>query len=431
MYACNVPGALLLLGLLLSGVVGAGYAASTTAFPALIVVAAGASDSELHAASSLQDTLHAIAPSQGFAVVNAVANSSVPHIAVGHGAALALGAPPGLLTGLGAEGLLVATTGNGAWQLPPNCAVLTGGPAAPRGALYAVGELLEALGVQFLGRYDTTMPATLPAALPKLFTRSLPRFEYRQVMEFQATNYVPGRNYSTLPGGLTPASGGSGAATVNFMVRRRLNSAGPLGGSAASQFPDGAHGGTVAYANPPGFVHTSYGLLSPNATNLMAPDISLFKAHNEWFWPRDKLSYGQLCWSNASLQQFIIQNVKAQLASQPYATIVSVSQNDNEQFCQDPAELAVNQAEGTPGGALFRAVNVIAEALEGEFPHVLVDTLAYQWSLPAPKVTRPHKNVVIRICPLDTNLAQPITSIDNADVTFRTAFAGWAAISNR
>ena len=425
-------------------VVAAGASSSTAselhavpAFPSLIVVAAGASSSELHAASSLRATLHAIAPSRGFAIVTTAANAanggSVPHIAVGHGAALALGAPPGLLAGLGTEGLLVATTGNGTWQLPPSCAVLTGGPAAPRGALYAVNVFLEALGVKFLGRYDTTMPAALPAVLPaKLFTLSLPRFEYRQLMEFQATNFVPGRNYSTLPGGLTPASGASGAATVDFMVHRRLNSAGPLGGSAAAQFPDPAHGGTVAYANPPGFVHTSYGLLSPKATNLKAPDPAMWKAHNEWFWPRtDPTEYGQLCWSNASLQQFIIKNLKSQLALQPAATIVSVSQNDNENFCQDPAELAVNKAEGTPGGALFRAVNVIAEALEEAFPHVLVDTLAYQWSLPAPKVMTPHKNVVIRICPLDTNLAQPITSIDNADVAFRKAFAGWAAISNR
>ena len=56
---------------------------------------------------------------------------------------------------------------------------------------------------------------------------------------------------------------------------------------------------------------------------------------------------------------------------------------------------------------------------------------ADQWSLPAPKLMRPHKNVVIRICPLDTNLAKPITSVDNADVAFREAFAGWSAISNR
>ena len=333
-----------------------------------------------------------------------------------------------MLDGLGDEGLLVVTADNGSWALPTGCAVLTGGPASARGALYAVNELLEALGVKFLGRYDTVTPAVLPASLPKLVTRSLPRFEYRQLMEFQATNYVPSMNYSIL----SPASGASGAAMVDFLVHRRLNSAGPLGGTAVSQFPDAAHGGTVAYATPPGFVHTSYHLLSPSGS-AQAPDPTLWKTHREWFWPRDNpATYGQLCWSNASMINFIVANLRVQLAAQPKATIVSVSQNDNTLSCEDPAELAANEAEGTPGGALFRAVNVIAEALEEEFPSVRIDTLAYQWSLPAPKLLKPHHNVITRICALDVNLAQPVqTSRWQADVAFRKAFEAWAAISNR
>lgn len=79
--------------------------------------------------------------------------------------------------------------------------------------------------------------------------------------------------------------------------------------------------------------------------------------------------------------QFIIGNLKTQLRSQPEATIVSVSQNDNHNQCQDPAELAINEAEGTAGGALFRAVNVIADGLKDSFPHIAVDTLACEYTL--------------------------------------------------
>ena len=46
--------------------------------------------------------------------------------------------------------------------------------------------------------------------------------------------------------------------------------------------------------------------------------------------------------------------------------------------CQDPGELAVIQAEGSPMGPLLRAVNEIARALAADFPLVAVDTLAYQ-----------------------------------------------------
>lgn len=36
----------------------------------------------------------------------------------------------------------------------------------------------------------------------------------------------------------------------------------------------------------------------------------LFKTNNEWFWPHDDPTvYGQLCWSNASLVQFVLGRV--------------------------------------------------------------------------------------------------------------------------
>ena len=50
--------------------------------------------------------------------------------------------------------------------------------------------------------------------------------------------------------------------------------------------------------------------------------------------------------------------------------------------------MAIINAEGTPGGALYRAVNKVADGLKDEFPNVAVDTLAYQWGRPAPKITK-------------------------------------------
>ena len=71
---------------------------------------------------------------------------------------------------------------------------------------------------------------------------------------------------------------------------------------------------------------------------------------------------------------------------------VSVSQNDNYAQCESSAEKAINAAEGTAGGALFRAVNFIADAIKDDYPGVAIDTLAYQWSRPAPKITKPWPN---------------------------------------
>ena len=121
--------------------------------------------------------------------------------------------------------------------------------------------------------------------------------------------------------------------------------------------------------------------------------------------------------------------MKQQLKAQPEATIVSVSQNDNHNQCEDPAELKINEAEGTPGGALFRAVNVIADGLKAEFPTVAVDTLAYQWSRPAPSITRPQKNVIIRLCSIECNFAAPLT--DPSNQKFQADMENWAKVSNR
>ena len=82
----------------------------------------------------------------------------------------------------------------------------------------------------------------------------------------------------------------------------------------------------------------------------------------EWFWPRDSPDlYGQLCWSNASLIEFMIVQVKAILKKQPGANIISVSQNDNYHYCQSPEEMAIIKEEGTPGGSLFRGVSETKE----------------------------------------------------------------------
>ena len=123
-----------------------------------------------------------------------------------------------------------------------------------------------------------------------------------------------------------------------------------------------SQGGSVAYASPPGFVHTSYALFGLNETGGGAhPPSSLFESHNEWFWPHnDSKAYGQLCWSNASLVSFLIDQVRTLLRSQPNANIISVSQNDNYNYCKDPGDLAIIKEEGSPIGSLLRAVNAIA-----------------------------------------------------------------------
>ena len=47
--------------------------------------------------------------------------------------------------------------------------------------------------------------------------------------------------------------------------------------------------------------------------------------------------------------------MKGFLRSQPDANIISVSQNDNGNYCQTPEETAIMDEEGSPMGPLLRA----------------------------------------------------------------------------
>jgi hypothetical protein len=196
--------------------------------------------------------------------------------------------------------------------------------------------------------------------------------------------------------------------------------------------------GGVVYATPPGFVHTSYSLLADTSkTGGDMPPPALFASHNEWFWPRISTdpkgeTYGQLCWSNTSLVEYVKGRVLSYLKAQPEATIVSVSQNDNFNYCNSTEEREVYKKEGALIGPLLNAVNLIADAVAEEFPgrRVAIDTLAYQWTRPTPTSSlKPRPNVIVRLCSIECNFGAPLSDPSNSD--FLTDITNWGKKSNR
>eukprot|EP00038_Savillea_parva_P003258 m.122898 g.122898 ORF g.122898 m.122898 type:complete len:350 (+) comp11122_c0_seq11:510-1559(+) len=254
---------------------------------------------------------------------------------------------------------------------------VTGGTTSARGPLYAVNHVLRALGFEWFAHDVVRVPSALPDSLPPtLLSRYIPALEYRQQYEFQCLATDPvGKQYAKFESHLGQNRGSKTLAA------------------------DPRFGGTLEYALD--FVHTSYDVLAYPAPASRVPPAHLWESHREWFWPQDdngSATYGQLCWSDPSLQAYLISQVRRILTDLPNATILSVSQNDNQNYCKTPAELAIIEEEGTPGGAMFRTINMIADAVADDFPNVAIDTLAYQWSRPAPNVTVPRKNVIIRLC---------------------------------
>eukprot|EP01048_Picozoa_sp_COSAG05_P001539 COSAG05_NODE_52_length_23775_cov_49.471110_14_plen_340_part_00 len=246
-------------------------------------------------------------------VVKAKGSASLT-FAVGYGAATTVGLVPSSLEGLGNESFIVSSNASG---LVAGCVAISGGNHARRGALYGVYHLLETLGFRFFAPTETVVPsaAALSSAIHiPIDAKFEPPMEFRTMESFETNG---GGDPSAYPANL-----GKYRKQGLWGMRNRAN------------------GDTILYASPPGSVHTSYGLLYPEGKEgpQRAPPPDIFKAHPEWFsqhWSKASPdSYGQLCWSNTSLIGYISKNVKSFLRQQPDAVIISVSQNDNHNYCR-------------------------------------------------------------------------------------------------
>ena len=148
--------------------------------PYVITLAADASPGEKYAASELANFT-------GCAVVSPGAAASAPQLAVGFGAATALGVGAAALDNatLGGEGFLLTSEGLSQHQ----SIALSGAEEAPRGALCAAYRAATTLlGMRFWAHDETTQPNLVlpltPAALaPQLalgvHDRVVPELEYR------------------------------------------------------------------------------------------------------------------------------------------------------------------------------------------------------------------------------------------------------------
>ncbi len=120
------------------------------------------------------------------------------------------------------------------------------------------------------------------------------------------------------------------------------------------------------------------------------------------------------CLSSEENYQKVINNLRAALKENPDADIVSVSQNDNPNYCTCEQCTAVNAEEGSPAGLMLRFVNRVAEELEADYPDLIIDTLAYNYTQHAPQKTVPRHNVCVRLCSIRCCFMHPLTECPDA-----------------
>ncbi|MDD8027060.1 MAG: DUF4838 domain-containing protein [Acidobacteriota bacterium] len=342
---------------------------------ARIVVAADATETERFAASELALFLHLVTGAD-FVVGTESGNAAGSRLFVGEGAARA--ADPGFPADLAAEEIFVAAKGSDVF--------LAGG--SPRGTLYAVYTFLEdTVGCRWWTKTASTLPSKPTLRLGGFVMRSRPAFEYREPYWYEAFDPV-------------------------WAARNKANGIQAGGGD--------REGGRQVYQ---GFVHTFYTLIPPD---------KYFADHPEWFSEIGGKRTGQdaqLCLTNEEMRRELVANLRLLLRQNPKATIASVSQNDCAGYCTCPACRAVDAEEGGPAGSLLRFVNAVAADLEGEFPNVAFDTLAYQYSRKPPRLVRPRPNVIVRLCSIECSFARPLD--DPRNKAFFEDLEGWAKIAGR
>jgi hypothetical protein len=170
-----------------------------------------------------------------------------------------------------------------------------------------------------------------------------------------------------------------------------------------------------------GWCHTFYGLVPPQAH---------FAAHPEWFSlikGKRTTNNAQLCLTNEAMRQELVRDALARIAKSPAAGMISISQNDCLNPCECERCAVVVAEEGSQSGPLIRVVNAVAADIAKEYPDFLVETLAYQYTRKPPKVTKPAKNVIVRLCSIEADFARPLSGDTNK--AFGDDLRGWAAIA--
>jgi hypothetical protein len=150
---------------------------------------------------------------------------------------------------------------------------------------------------------------------------------------------------------------------------------------------------------------------------------NFYEKHPEYFaLRRGKRIPTQLCLTNSDVYEIVRDSVASLFKNHPNSSVVSVSQNDNQQYCQCDKCSKIDIEEESPSGTMIRFVNKIA----ADFPDKTISTLAYQYTR-KPCKTKPVKNVLITLCSIECDRSAPITE---KCTDFADDIRGWHEITD-
>ncbi len=347
----------------------------------VIVIGENASASEKNAAQKLKHYLNEI-NGISLEIVDDSTNESAKEIIVGktsrEGTSYTIDR-----ANLGDDGVVIKTVGEKI--------VLSG--AEQRGAIYAVYTFLE----DYFGCRWFTHDLTVIPKAEKLLIPEVIDYTYTPSIIFRETDWIsPGKSNE-------------------YKAANKLND--NVYGVISEEY-----GAGISYAGS--FAHTMAYLV----------DTKLFETKPELFALGVKTgerTTDQLCLTNPETLELTIQGVRKWLSENPGAKIISVTQNDNQNYCVCENCKKIDKEEGSQAGTMIRFVNAIADNIREDYPDVMVDTFAYQYTRKPPKITVPRDNVIVRLCSIECRFSTPLNSgVSKENDAFEEDIKKWSEICN-
>ncbi len=287
---------------------------------------------------------------------------------------------------------------DGAYRIAERDGTLYLSGAGTHGTLYAVYALLE----QFAGChwYADTLEV-----IPEAQSVTVPTgcdVEYSPYFEYRETDWRSWKNR-------------------DYAAANRMN------GSAYCAVP-AEWGGSVVYLS--GFAHT--------LTTQFCAARSYFETHPEYYALHGKArTERQLCLTNPDVLRIVTDEV-LDLLRRTYdpslpLQIVSLTQNDNQDYCECDACKALDSANGSHAGTMLTFANAVADQVrEAGYENAAIDTFAYQYTRKPPTNVRPRDNVIIRLCSIECCFGHAMDDPDcRQNALFMDDLRGWSEICDR
>lgn len=285
---------------------------------------------------------------------------------------------------------------------------LSGG--APRGTIYAICEFLEShVGLFRFDVFTEHIPDKPTLIIQAADRRGCPAFKHRYL--FTGFPYAH------------PAPVGSNGQ--RWRVWNKEHSyAGPATGDYPRIVPDGVHtfGRFLAVKE--------FAASHPEYFSMDAEGRRMTDDHGQ------PSCWVQLCVTNDDVRRITLERARqmlrddladAERTGRTPAQLLVLSQNDNTvNLCLCPVCRSFADREGSESGPLIDFVNSVADGLKAEFPDVVVQTEAYNFTLKPPLSVRPAAGVMVRYCDNYglSDMTRPLSDPRNADRL--TLLDGWA-----